>query len=331
MDLKDLTEEQIQKMSDEELEQLSQGSEPDEDIEDENPDELSPLQKPEPSGEEDKPPEGKGEEDKPQKPETEKPEQGEQEQGQPAPELTEDLKRLEKLGLNNRFSTIDQALENFKHQEVYIGNMKQLLAESNKRAEAFQKQFEYLQQQQDELKKAGQQQQDIDPQEFIDNPIETLKKYGFTTKEDIDKENEKLRQQIDSLQAEKHANYVFSVLDSVPELKNVASSFKIGQEPPPGYNPYYDKMTELFQQHPSLAEADFGTIVEFLFPRAKAIVDAGIKPPVPPVSKDVKNLATTTGGGTKPGSNFKTNNDLSKMSDRELQEYAAALDKAKGL
>lgn len=165
----------------------------------------------------------------------------------------------------------------------------------------------------------------IDPEKFIDtfnsNPIEALRHSGFVTKDDL--ANFEQKQTV--LEQRGIQRDLADAVGEYPELKDIASGLRLGQQPVPGMNKYWDAIERVALKYPGIDRAGASTALQVLFPEARKLVDVHKKPPVEKVPTEDKDRAKTTpsakaGDGGIP--------DFGKMTSEQIRSWYESRDLA---
>ena len=214
--------------------------------------------------------------------------------------ISDEQKAFDEAGLSGQFGSAAEALSR--------------IPDFNRHTDHLHKRNLTLEQENAELKKTKTEPPDPAAirDKFDENPLEAFEDAGLARKEDVDS----MRSEIQRLQDRDNNRNFADSLSEYPELKNVVSAYRIGRNPVPGMNPYWDKMKEIIFQYPGLETASPEAIVKILLPHAKKLVNPGQKPPVEKVSDADKAGANSL----SPGKTARTTTpDYSNMTSDQIE------------
>lgn len=153
--------------------------------------------------------------------------------------------------------------------------------------------------------------------QFYDDPKKALVDQGFIEKESFDDTNRR----VENVENTLIYNQISNVIGEYDDLKDIAKDYLLQKEPEAGKNAIWDTFIGLLDKYPGLDKAPLSTKLDLLFDKAKSMVVGANKPkpPVKPVSNNKKDVAKThtpssDGVGDTP--------DYEKMPTDELLEYA---------
>lgn len=222
--------------------------------------------------------------------------------------------RLRQLGLDKRYSTIDDALYALKHQDGTLTRSQQENAELRRMMSQLMTQ-----------NKPPEDKPQFDKNEFLlkldDDPIEAIGKAGFAKREEVETAQSRIERIERSVGIREFAN---QIKETDPDLEPIANHFRkyatVPPEemppPPEGVSKVWDAMSKYYRDHPAL-QAVWADVFQDVYNLVTPDEQPPADPKVRPVSKARKDKAKTTPGG--PGASGNTTFDWSKATTKEME------------